>query len=81
MSTVLTRRADRARGSASEARRLHAPLRAADGGSTLEQVVSGVWEDLSVRGLGACLVCGDDIGAYGPAPRTVTCRRCGSELS
>ena len=80
MSTLLTPRSDGGRGCPGTEPRLHEPRRAADGGLTLEDVVCSVWEDLSVRGLAACPVCGDDMSVPGDHRRPATCRGCGSEL-
>lgn len=43
-------------------------------GSTLEDIVLDAWEDLAVKGVAECPVCGDSLRAAG-------CGSCGSELS
>ena len=45
------------------------------GGSTLEDVVLGVWEDLIAEGRAECPVCGGLMSAASG------CRSCGTELS
>lgn len=56
-----------------------------DDGPTLEDLVRGVWEDLSSqRSLAACPVCrGDMVARYGAGPAAVggRCLDCGSELA
>ena len=71
MSALVTRRSSGGRGCPAEQRRLHEARRAAGGGLTLEQLISDGWEDLSVGGLAACLVCGDELGTSGLSQRTV----------
>ncbi len=43
-------------------------------GSTLEDLVLGAWEDLTLRGEAECVVCGNTLITPG-------CESCGSELS
>ena len=43
-------------------------------GSTLEDLILGVWEDLAARGRAECPVCTGEIGHSG-------CSRCGSKVS
>ena len=45
------------------------------GGTTLEDSILGVWEDLVAEGNAACPVCGDSMSAAGG------CEACGAELS
>jgi hypothetical protein len=44
------------------------------GGSTLEDIVLGVWEDLATIGRAECPVCGGSMG------RASGCESCGAEL-
>ena len=53
-------------------------------GRTLEDVLSGAWEELSAHGTAACPVCdGAMVPRYGSGPFAVggRCEDCGSELS
>jgi hypothetical protein len=45
------------------------------GGTTLEDVVLGAWDELVVKGRAECPVCGDSMSA------ATGCDSCGSELS
>jgi len=81
MNTLVADRSSRARSGAEEERRLQEPRRAAGGGSTLEQLVSGVWEDLAARALAVCLVCGGDMRLWRGHGLPAACGGCGSELS
>jgi len=61
------------------------PMAAAVGGQArLEDVISGVWEDLVVHRAASCLVCGGRMvaryGAAGHAPVGGRCTDCGSVL-
>ena len=47
----------------------------ADGPNSLENVILGVWEELTVEGVAECPVC------RGPMRAASACDRCGSELS
>jgi hypothetical protein len=53
-------------------------LRDANGGLTLEQVISGAWEDLAARTCAACPVCGGEMRRFGEAGH---CGGCGGSLS
>ena len=64
----------------SAAERLKAPPRE---GRTLEDVISGAWEELSAHRAAACPVCDGVLEPrYGPGPSAVggRCSGCGSEL-
>ena len=53
-------------------------------GRTLEDVLSGAWEELSAHGTATCPVCdGAMVPRYGSGPFAVggRCEDCGSELS
>jgi hypothetical protein len=53
-------------------------------GRTLEDVVSGAWEELSAHRSAACPMCtGPMLARYGSGPSAVggRCRDCGTELS
>jgi hypothetical protein len=45
------------------------------GGTTLEDSILGVWDELVAEGNAACPVCGDSMSAAGG------CEACGAELS
>ena len=45
------------------------------GGTTLEESILGVWDELVAEGNTACPVCGDSMSAAGG------CEACGAELS
>ena len=83
MSTLIADPATRAVAScaAEETFRGHEPRGAAGGGSTLEQVVAGVWEDLAARGLAACPVCGGEMQARSSRGVPAQCRTCGSQFA
>ena len=53
----------------------------AGGRSTLEEAISGAWEDLSIRAVAACPVCGGELALLTSAGGPARCRGCGSELS
>jgi tRNA(Ile2) C34 agmatinyltransferase TiaS len=56
----------------------HGPSRLFEpGGTTLEDVVLHVWEDLAAEGRAVCPVCGDSMSPAGDGG----CPACGSELS
>ena len=83
MTTLLADRVERAGArSTSEPRPGGAVegARGAGGGSTLESLLSSVWEDLTARASAACPVCGSEmtfpLGGGAPA----RCGGCGSEL-
>jgi hypothetical protein len=48
------------------------------GGATLDELVSGVWEDLALRGRAACPVCGTQLRRAGE--KSGRCDGCASEL-
>jgi hypothetical protein len=48
------------------------------GGPTLDELVTGAWEDLVVRGHAACPVCGEGMRMAAGAPGR--CGGCASEL-
>jgi hypothetical protein len=56
----------------------------AGGEPTLDQLVSGVWQGLTARASGSCVICGGQMVAhYGAHARPVLgrCTSCGSTLS
>ena len=83
MSTLIADSTSRAAASSASGGRLrrHERWRAAGDGSTLEQVVAGVWDDLAARGLAACPACGGDMQGRVGHGLPADCRACGSELS
>jgi DnaJ-class molecular chaperone len=80
MSTLLAHRSQPGHAPPGDELRLH-EVRGDLGGSTLEQLVSGVWEDVGVRALAACPVCGDEMRAARAGGASATCRGCGSQIS
>jgi hypothetical protein len=82
MSALVAGRSDRGAACAAEATHLpvHDLRHPAGGGSTLEHVVAGVWEDLAARALAVCLVCGDEMRAPPGRGLPAVCRGCGSKL-
>ena len=55
----------------------------AGGGPTLDDMVSGAWEELTAHAVVECLVCDGELAPeYGSRARPIgRCRRCGSTLS
>jgi hypothetical protein len=56
----------------------------AGGGPTLDEVVSGAWEELTAHAVVECLLCaGELVPEYGSHARPIggRCRRCGTTLS
>jgi hypothetical protein len=56
----------------------------AGGGPTLDDVVSGAWEELTAHAVVECLVCGGGLAPeYGAHARPIggRCRNCGTTLS
>lgn len=54
------------------------------GGQTLEDLMSGVWEDLRAHRTAACPICDGELAPrYGSGPSAVggRCRDCGSSLT
>jgi hypothetical protein len=65
-------------------RRPHAIFDGAGGGPTLDDVVSGAWEELTAHAVVACPVCDGELAPeYGSHARPIRgrCRRCGTTLS
>ena len=54
--------------------------RGAGGGSTLESLLSSVWEDLTARASAACPVCGGEMTVPLGGGVSARCGGCGSEL-
>ena len=57
---------------------------AAPSGPTLDDLVAGTWDALTVAHAAPCPVCGDDLTprfSSGPIPVAAGCRSCGSQLS
>ena len=56
----------------------------APAGPTLDDLVAGTWDALTVTHAAACFVCGDDLAprwGAGPNPVAAVCNGCGSDLS
>lgn len=66
-----------------EYRRGRAPHGPPRDGRTLEDVISGAWEDLLARRTATCPICGGALEprlGSGPSPVGGRCRACASEL-
>ena len=66
-----------------EPRRDAPPAAEGRGGSTLDDLIVGVWEDLTAHHAAACPVCGEAMRpryGSGPAPVGGRCTGCGSTL-
>jgi hypothetical protein len=66
------------------ARHPHTIFDGAGGGPTLDDVVSGAWEELTAHAVVDCPVCGGElVPQYGSQARPIggRCRRCASTLS
>jgi hypothetical protein len=60
------------------------PMGGGSDGTTLEELIAGVWEGLAVRGTSSCPVCGAAMEArYGAHARPVDgrCTSCGATLA
>ena len=80
MTSLLTERSRRGRRRVAHEALVHEGRGAAGGRSTLEEVVSGAWEDLTARALTVCPVCGDDMHGTPGGRFPAACHGCGSEL-
>jgi hypothetical protein len=60
------------------------PRVAPSAGPTLDDLVAGTWDELTVTHAASCLVCGDDLTprwSSGPHPVAAACRTCGTQFS
>jgi hypothetical protein len=51
---------------------------------TLDDLVAGAWDELTVTHAASCVVCGDDLSprfSSGPQPVAAGCAGCGAQLS
>ena len=77
-------RSEHAGGPRGVTRRPQSIFDGAGGGPTLDDVVSGVWEELTAHAVVECPVCQGELApVYGSHARPIggRCRRCGTTLS